>query len=307
MALSKGFSGLNVNALKYLLPIWIGAFTGVMLRCVFACVLFWLTDLFVKEPNISWKDRFKLLLLGVICIYANITTYLVGISMTTPISAAIFSAIQPILVFILAILMFHEQITKTKIVGVVLGFVGIIICVCTQKGSELASNPMLGNALCFASAVAYAFYLIFGKELLSRIGGITVLKWAFTGAALPAILVVAIKGFDAPLITDLMQGEVHWLPLCVLAFMLIFPTCISNILTFIGLKVLDTVVVSIYSYVVLVVATVCSYIFGQDRFEIWQGVGFVMIVVSIYLVEVAGNKKASVTNNKSNSGLSKNG
>ena len=40
MVISKGFSGLNMNALKYLLPFWISPFTGVALRCVFAAVAF---------------------------------------------------------------------------------------------------------------------------------------------------------------------------------------------------------------------------------------------------------------------------
>ena len=39
MVISKGFSGLNMNALKYLLPFWISPFTGVALRICCRCVL----------------------------------------------------------------------------------------------------------------------------------------------------------------------------------------------------------------------------------------------------------------------------
>ena len=35
MVVSKTFSGLNVNALRYLLPLWIAPLTGVTFRCVF--------------------------------------------------------------------------------------------------------------------------------------------------------------------------------------------------------------------------------------------------------------------------------
>lgn len=34
MVVSKTFSGLNVNALRYLLPLWIAPLTGVTFRCV---------------------------------------------------------------------------------------------------------------------------------------------------------------------------------------------------------------------------------------------------------------------------------
>lgn len=41
MAVSKVFSGLNMNALKYLLPLWMSPLTGATLRCTFAAAAFW--------------------------------------------------------------------------------------------------------------------------------------------------------------------------------------------------------------------------------------------------------------------------
>ena len=43
MVASRVMAGLNMNGLKYLLPLWLGALTGVTIRCVFAAVAFWLT------------------------------------------------------------------------------------------------------------------------------------------------------------------------------------------------------------------------------------------------------------------------
>lgn len=41
MVASRVMAGLNMNGLKYLLPLWLGALTGVTIRCVFAAVAFW--------------------------------------------------------------------------------------------------------------------------------------------------------------------------------------------------------------------------------------------------------------------------
>ena len=303
MAVSRVFSGINVNALKFLLPLWIGSFTGVMFRYLVAGSLFWITGLFVKEDKASWKDRIKLMALGAFCLYINMATYLVGITMTTPVSAAIFNALQPIIVFVAAMFTFGEKLTKMKFFGIVLGFAGAIVCIATQKSNEMATNPLLGNILCFISSAAYAFFLILGKELLERIGDITVLKWSFTGAAIPAIISVLIAGFDAPLLVDMVHGHFHWFPFCVFIFVLIFPTFFTYILTPIGLNCLNTVVVSLYSYVILVVATICSYIFGQDKFNVWQAVAFVMICFSIYFLEIAEKKKQLTPNNAPPEGL----
>ena len=145
MAVSRIFSGINVNALKFLLPLWIGSFTGVMFRYLVAGGLFWITGLFVKEDKIGWKDRLKLMALGAFCLYINMSTYLVGITMTTPVSAAIFNALQPIIVFVAAMFTFGERLTKMKFFGIVLGFAGAIVCIATQKSNELASTPLLGD------------------------------------------------------------------------------------------------------------------------------------------------------------------
>lgn len=79
-------------------------------------------------------------------------------------------------------------------------------------------------------------------------------------------------------------------PMLVLLFVLIFPTTISYLLLPIGLKYLKTTLVAIYGYLILIVATVTSFLLGQDRFSWTQLGAIVMICISVYLVEVAESK-----------------
>lgn len=51
MAVSKVFSGLNMNALKYLLPLWMSPLTGATLRCTFAAAAFWVIGWFMPPEN----------------------------------------------------------------------------------------------------------------------------------------------------------------------------------------------------------------------------------------------------------------
>ena len=64
MVASRVMAGLNMNGLKYLLPLWLGALTGVTIRCVFAAVAFWLTGCFIKEAAVTRKQRIMLFCLG---------------------------------------------------------------------------------------------------------------------------------------------------------------------------------------------------------------------------------------------------
>ena len=120
----------------------------------------------------------------------------------------------------------------------------------------------------------------------------TVLKNTFAGAAFSSILVSAITGFHAPVFS----GPVHWFPLSVLLFVLIFPTVVSYLLVPIGLKYLKTTVVAIYGYLILMVATIVSLLVGQDRFSWAQTIAIGMICISVYLVEVAETKGKPLSN-----------
>ena len=66
MIVSKTFSGLNANALKYLLPLWIAPLTGVMFRCVFAAIVFWIISIFWKQEKTTRREKITLFLLGAI-------------------------------------------------------------------------------------------------------------------------------------------------------------------------------------------------------------------------------------------------
>ena len=55
-----------------------------------------------------------------------------------------------------------------------------------------------GNMLCLLSSVVYAVYLILSQRILTAIGAITMLRYTFSGAAVSAIIVTFITGFDDP-------------------------------------------------------------------------------------------------------------
>ncbi|WP_263662986.1 DMT family transporter [Bacteroides nordii] len=290
MAISKVFSGLNMNALKYLLPLWMSPLTGATIRCTFAAVAFWIIGWFAPpEEKTSRKDKWLLFLLGALGLYGFMFLYLIGLSKTTPVSSSIFTSLQPIWVFLIMIFFYHEKATGSKIVGISIALVGALVCILTQRSDDLASDAFVGNMLCLSSSVVYAIYLVMSKRILSAVGPITMLKYTFSGSAVSGLIVSMITGFDAPVFLL----PFHWLPFAVLMFVLIFPTTISYMLLPIGLKYLKTTVVAIYGYLILIVATIASLILGQDRFSWTQTFAILFICVGVYLVEVAESKDKS--------------
>lgn len=166
MFVAKTFSGLNENALKYLLPTWMNAFTGVVLHLGFGSLFFWIIGWVRpdKSEKTTMRDRLLLLLTGIICVFGYMFTLLMGLTYTTPISSSIFIALQGTVVYIICLFLRTDRLSFGRLIGIILGIAGALICILTQKHSEVASNPLLGNIYCFISTFLFSAYLVIEKN-----------------------------------------------------------------------------------------------------------------------------------------------
>lgn len=293
MSCSKIFSGLNENALKYLVPTWMSPFSGAVLRLAFGALGYWITGIFTrkKATRATARQKLMLFLMGAILVFGYMFTLLAGLKYTTPISSSIFISLQPVIVFVISAIFLSEKVTRLKIAGIAVGLAGAFIIISTQKTTETASNPLLGNMFCLGSAFCYSLYLIFSRYFLKTLDVVTVSKWSFLGGVVSSVIAICFIGWDAKVLTQNLFST----PMLVLAFVLIFPTFLSYYLVAIGIKNLNVNVVALYSNVILVTATIFSYIFGQDLFSWWQIAAIALIIVSVYCMEMAENKNVTAS------------
>lgn len=291
MFISKTFSGLNQNALRFLLPKWMGANTGVLLRLGGGALLFFLYQLFVRKKfqRPGLKDTLLLVLAGLVFVFGYMWALLEGLTYTTPISSSIFISLQPVFVFIICLIIRTEKSTLKKVAGMIIGFGGALICVLTQHGSEIATDPLKGNILCLCGALLYSFYLVIETKYIPLYGSAMVSFLTFGGGTLGAIVLVCLTGWDAPVF----HQNLFSTPMLVLLFILIFPSFVSYLLQDFSLRLLPTTVVALYSDLILIVSAIASYIIGQDKFSWWQIGAIILMLLSVYLVE----SSESSTNN----------
>ena len=287
---ARVLSGLNVNAMGYLLPLWIAPIGCVTLRLVFGAVVFWLVGIFTKPETVAWSDRLKLFMLGGLGIFGYMSLYAVSLSHTTPVSFAIFNAMQPLWVVIASAVIFHENIDARKLLGISVGFAGALLCILSEPDADVADNPLLGNVLSIAASIISAVYLVFSARMVGHLSRTTILRYTFSSGAVVALLVSWAIGFTAPMF----DGGIKATPLLVLAFVLVFPTVITYFLIPVGLKYLSSTVVAIYGYVTLIVASLVSFVTGVDKFEPVILLSLLLIGVSIYFVGVRDKKDGTV-------------
>lgn len=305
MFVAKTFSGLNQNALRYLLPTWMSPQTGVVLRLGFGSLFFAVYEIFVRKkfPLPKLKDWFLLLGIGLVFVFGYMWALLEGLAYTTPISSSIFISLQPVFVFIICLLIKTEHSTWKKVIGMLLGFGGALLCVLTQHSSEVASNPFKGNMFCLLGALLYSCYLVSEKKYIPKYGSAMVSFLTFFGGAIGSVILILFTGWDA----SVLHRNIFSTPFLVLLFVLIFPTSISYLLQDFSLKLLSATVVALYSDLILIVSAIASYIIGQDKFSWWQILAIILMLISVYLVEVSeasGSNIDSSISGKSQSGKS---
>lgn len=55
-----------------------------------------------------------------------------------------------------------------KILGILIGLSGALVCILTQQSDDLAADAFNGNMLCLASSVFYAVYLVLSQRILQK-------------------------------------------------------------------------------------------------------------------------------------------
>ena len=288
---ARVFSGLNVNAMSFLLPLWITPLGCVTVRLVFGSVVFWIISFFTNHDKTAWSDKLKLMALGALGIFGYMSLYALSISYTTPVNFAIFNAMQPLWVVVVTAMLYGESIGGRKLTGLSIGFAGALLCILSEPAAGTATNARLGNLLAILSSVIYSVYLVLSARFVGRLASVIILRYTFTAAAIVALAVTCFTGFDAPMLS----GEVHYKPLLILLYVLVFPTVITYFLVPIGMKYLDSAVVALYGYVTLIVATSLSYLLGMDKFDPIILLSILLIGASIYWV---GGDSKSLNVNK---------
>ena len=179
---------INMPVSKYLLPEHVQPEALTSMRMSFACVMFWITSLFVPYEKVPLKDLGLLCLCALCGVGLNQGLFIWGLNTTSPVDASIIATAVPIFVMILAALILKEPITRMKTFGVLLGICGAISLILqSTQGSNQASS-LGGNLLITVSGFMYSIYLVVSKPLTLKYSSVTMMKWPRAGSHLLRVI-----------------------------------------------------------------------------------------------------------------------
>jgi drug/metabolite transporter (DMT)-like permease len=276
--------GVTFTIAKDVMPQYIDAYGFILLRVGGAVILFWLVWLIMSliRPSIKEKIVFsdfpRIIAAAFFGVAFNMLTFFKGLSLTSPISAAVIMVTTPMIVLVLSAIIIKERMQKQKVIGIVLGMIGTGFLILYGKSVGNVTNAGFGNFLVFVNAVSYGFYLIIVKKLMDKYNAFTFVKWIYTFGFL-MVLPFGYSEFEV----------VNWsfVPVAVfwkIGFVLVFSTFLTYLLNLLSMKELKPTTVAVFIYLQPVFATIFAIGLGKDELSFVKIGSAVLIFIGVYLV-----------------------
>lgn len=271
--------GLNHTIAKEVMPMHIQGFGFVQVRLLGATALFWLVSFFVPRQRIARSDFPRMVLCAFLGMALNMLCFFKGIELSTPINSAVLITITPILVFVFSAILIKEKLLLSRIIGVVLGFIGALVLI--LFGNEIrqdAPNIPLGNILFFFNAAGFGMYLVLVKSLSTKYTTVHLLKWLFLFGFMMS-LPVTYKEFNA----------VSWsaLPFDALwrfGYVILGTTFLTYLLNVYALKQLKASTIGVFTYLQPLVGIGYAILVGADAFTPSKLLAAIVVLAGVYLV-----------------------
>jgi drug/metabolite transporter (DMT)-like permease len=276
--------GANYTIAKGVMPDYLQPFGFIMVRVTGAVILFWITGIFVPE-KINRKDIPLLAFCGMFGVAINQLLFFKGLSMTTPINAAIIMVITPILVLLVDTSLASEKITKTKLSGIIIGLIGALLLLLVKHDLSFGSLTWRGDLCILINAISWGIYLVVAKPLIMKYRTITVIKWVF----LFAWFYVLPFGY-----TEFMEADFSNMPADILlsvAFVVLGTTYFAYLLNNYALQKVSSSVVSIYIYLQPLLAAGIAVFLNKDELDWVKILSALLIFAGVYLVSATDRAK----------------
>lgn len=231
----------------------------------------------IKSKNIrmTWQDFLLLVLIGLTNVVFSMSFLQLGINMTSAsLSAVIFSS-NPLFVMIVASFVLGEKLNSTKIYGLILGIIGLVIVF--YKQLNVGGNHLVGIILLVLSSITYGIYTVIGKKFTVKYDSVVMNSFSFIIGSLmllPILLYNKYPVFNLPL---------KAIPQ--MLYLTVFVTGIAYYTYFLGLSSVNTGVGSMVFFAKPVLASIIASIFLSEKITIQLVIGTIVILIGIFIVQ----------------------
>lgn len=252
----------------------------VSTRTLISGILLFLIVIFVEKKSVlkplkNKRDTLGIILFGLAGMYFVQYTYFRTIELSNVSFATILQFTAPFFIFI------YESVKNKKIPAIstlILLFMTVLGVVFIATKGKISSLSVPPEALFIGlfSAIMIAFYSIYPKKLLKKYGSITVVGWGMIIGSIVSNIVHPIWKIE---------GNVNIKSMIQVAIVVILGTSIAYLIYIASLNYISSSFAGILTAFEPVLAAILSVIIFGLRFSVVELIGFVLVFVSIFILE----------------------
>jgi drug/metabolite transporter (DMT)-like permease len=237
----------------------VDAFTLTLIRSLIAALAMVLL-LFVRGDRLSIRREDYWLVLGLafLAVPVNQFLFLFGMRYTTPSNAALLYATTPILVVLFSRWFLGEQLTRRKIAGVILGFIGVAVVI-LERGVDASMQYLFGNVILYVAVLAWGLYTVLGKRLIAIYGAVHASSITLIGGTLLFIPLGLLSAVRFPYGS---LSAANWLEILYLG---LITSVVSYLLWYFALARIEAGKVALFANLQPILTTIMAVVLlGQD-------------------------------------------
>ncbi|PZX95199.1 EamA/RhaT family transporter [Flavobacterium aquariorum] len=270
--------GVTFTIAKDVMPKYIDAYGFILLRAGGSMLLFWLVWLFMPKEKIALNDFPRIIAAAFFGVAFNMLTFFKGLSLTSPISAAVIMVSTPMIVLVLSAIIMKERMKKRMVLGIILGLIGTASLILYGKSIGDSSQSGLGNFLVLVNAISYGFYLIIVKKLMNKYSAFTFVKWIYLFGFI-MVLPFGWSEFSAVHWT-IVPTDIYWK----IGFVVVISTFLTYLLNLLSMKELKPTTVAVFIYLQPFFASIFAIALGKDELNLIKITSSLLIFSGVYLV-----------------------
>ncbi len=237
-----------------------------------------------KLPKLSSKDWF-MAFLGGIFLSAHFIFWISSIKYTSIPSSVTLVATSPIFVGLFSYFVLNEKHDILMIAGIVLSVAGSIILTSSDGGllfDNLNKTALLGDILAILGAVSVSGYFLVGSYLRRNIDILSYITLVYSFAGVISFLFT--------IFTSQAMFGYSKLSYFYMVLLAVVPQLLGHTSFNWALKYAKTSAVAVATLGEPVGATILAYIIFKESVNLMQGIGILIILISIFIASVKAKK-----------------
>jgi len=230
-----------------------------------------------KLPPLSWPDRGRIVILGLIGYYLSSYLDFLGLQYISAALERLILYLTPSFVLLLSVVFLKRSISRRQLVSLAIAYAGIVLVL--SHDLEIAgSNVWLGTVLITASAIFYAIYLIASGEAVKRVGALRLVAYAMCVSTVPSVLQFLLLRPAETLLTQ--PWPVYWLSLLNAVMCTVLPVS----MTMVAVARIGAPLASQAGLIGPVSTLLLGFWLLGEPITAWQLAGGALVMVGMYLL-----------------------